>query len=394
MSNAKRPQQFVYAEGRLKDSVDFRYNEAIRHNLEGASESEKRRLFPFLTPNAEDTSLKDLKVPTRLYVISMEEFGVEMAAAVSNLKKDGLQSIFKDNSKLQTLSGFDIRFGDSDNEIIQVIKKINATMMSLGHALCKGDVYVKPQSAKFTYVLMMNVESYVNKMMVSDVVGEDLVKLCRKIIEIMSHHECELIPQIRFDWDLIELKDGYCFSISKRDFIECPIETRDIGKISPRAYAPYYNCKEEPVHLYFKQSNENSFPNLSTKINFLNKYCQCLTVNKFPHKCPKLVVAEPRDSGKSTWTPVFLSIVLFRYIASITKERTFSTAMINSDTQLVFLDEWSPDHLQSDTSKLLLQDGLMVSAVKYEKAWMFVNNSAFYITKTTSCILDRIRMPT
>ena len=171
----------------------------------------------------------------------------------------------------------------------------------------------------------------------------------------------------------------YCFSISKRDFIECPIETRDIGKISPTAYAPYYNCKEEPVLLYFQQSIENSFPNLSTKINFLNKYYQCLTVNKFPHKCPKLVIAGPRDSGKSTWASVFLSIVPFHYIASITKERTFSTAMINLDIQLVFLDEWSPDHLQLDTAKLLLQGGLMASAVKYEKARMFVNNSAFYI---------------
>ena len=94
----------------------------------------------------------------------MEKFGVEMAVAVSNLKKDGLQSIFKDNSKMQALSDFDIRFGDPDNEIIQVIKKINATIMFLGHALYKGDIYVKPPTAKSTYVLMMNVESYVNKM--------------------------------------------------------------------------------------------------------------------------------------------------------------------------------------------------------------------------------------
>ena len=54
--------------------------------------------------------------------------------------------------------------------------------------------------------------------------------------------------------------------------------------------------------------------------------------------------------------------------------------MINADTQLVFLDEWSPDHLQSDTAKLLLQGGLMISAAKYEKARMFINNSAFHIT--------------
>ena len=63
-----------------------------------------------------------------------------------------------------------------------------------------------------------------------------------------------------------------------------------------------------------------------------------LNCYKFSQKCRKLVVAGPRDSLKSTWASVFLSIVPFRYIASITKERTFSTAMINSDIQLVFLD--------------------------------------------------------
>ena len=88
-----------------------------------------------------------------------------------------------------------------------------------------------------------------------------------------------------------------------------------------------------------------------------------------------------RCRPKGLWKiHVFLSTVPFLNIASITKERTFTTAMINSDTQLVFLDEWSPDHLQSDTAKLLLQVRLMVSAVKYKKARMFVNNSAFHIT--------------
>ena len=71
---------------------------------------------------------------------AVDEFGIEIAAAVSNLKRGGLQCIFKDNSKQQTLSDFDVRFGDSDNQSIQVIKKTNATMMSLWHALYKGDV--------------------------------------------------------------------------------------------------------------------------------------------------------------------------------------------------------------------------------------------------------------
>ena len=40
----------TYALGRLKDSVDFCYEQAISNNLEGADDAERRRLFPFLTP--------------------------------------------------------------------------------------------------------------------------------------------------------------------------------------------------------------------------------------------------------------------------------------------------------------------------------------------------------
>ena len=209
--------------------------------------------------------------------------------------------------------------------------------------------------------------------MVSEIIGEEIVKFRKRMREIISHPACEVIRQIRFDWDLKEVQDEYCFSVRKRDFIECPIDTKDIGIVSPRTYIPSYNSKEDPVSLYFKESIENFFPNLATRINFLNKYYQCLTVRKFQHKCLKLVVAGPRDSGKSTWASVFLSVIPFRYIASITKEKAF----LNSHDKFrhsVFLNEWSPKHLQSNTAKLLLQGGLMISAVKYEKARMFINN--------------------
>ena len=49
---------------------------------------------------------------------------------------------------------------------------------------------------------------------------------------------------------------------------------------------------------------------------------------------------------------------------------------------MVLPDEWSPDHLQSDTAKLLLQGGLMISAVKYEKARMFINNFKMFETQS------------
>ena len=106
-------------------------------------------------------------------------------------------------------------------------------MSSLGHTLYKGDIYVKSPSAKFTYVL--------------------IVKCAKGIIEIMCYPECEVIKQIKFNWDLIEVKDGNCFSINNRDFIEWAIDLKDIGIISPRELASYYDSSEDPSPLYLKE---------------------------------------------------------------------------------------------------------------------------------------------
>ena len=74
-------------------------------------------------------------------------------------------------------------------------------------------------------------------------------------------------------------------------------------------------------------------------MNFLNKFYQCLMAGRMPHKCPKLVVAGPKDSGKTTWLSVLTGVISPRYIATVTKEKQFSMQMISEDTQLVFIDE-------------------------------------------------------
>ena len=63
------------------------------------------------------------------------------------------------------------------------------------------------------------------------------------------------------------------------------------------------------------------------------------------HKCSKLVVTGPKDSGKTTWLPVLTGVISPRYIDAVTKEKQFSIQMISEDMQLVFIDEWSPDTL-------------------------------------------------
>ena len=77
---------------------------------------------------------------------------------------------------------------------------------------------------------------------------------------------------------------------------------------------------------------------------------------------------------------VFHRLILPGRIASITKEKQFSAAMIDKDTQLVFVDEWSRTTLDTDLAKTILQGGWMVTAVKHGVPRTIMNNSPFYIT--------------
>jgi hypothetical protein len=99
-----------------------------------------------------------------------------------------------------------------------------------------------------------------------------------------------------------------------------------------------------------------------------------------PHKIKKLVLAGPRDSGKTVWGNVLRRIIPDDHIASVTNEGQFSGAMIKESTQLVMIDEWSRSRMQADMAKTILQGGWMVTAVKHGPPRCVDNNSPFYIT--------------
>ena len=101
---------------------------------------------------------------------------------------------------------------------------------------------------------------------------------------------------------------------------------------------------------------------------------------RMPHKVRKLVVHGPKDSGKTSWFQVSLGIIPIRYVASITQEKQFLTCMLKADTQIVFLDEWSENSLQSDMAKVVLQGGYMPKSTKHKEATFVLNNLPYHIT--------------
>ena len=270
---------------------------------------------------------------------------------------------------------------DSSSDLMQTIQDINKVMSNLSrpHMLYRGKVYAKPDGARFTFIEMMDTETYLHKLMASPSIREGILRNLEKLDKLMSNPACEHFPQLQLDLDMIEVLDGKCLRISQRKFIDIPSTQQDFRNKSPRTYIPF-DSTLEPDAKFFKEGILNSFPDPETRVKFLNKFHQCLMAGKMPHKVGKLVVHGPKDPGKASWITVLLGIIPMTDVASITQERQFAAAMIKEHTQLVVLDEWSEYTLQSDMAKSVLQGGFMIKSVKHKTAKCIDNKAPFYIT--------------
>lgn len=144
------------------------------------------------------------------------------------------------------------------------------------------------------------------------------------------------------------------------------------------------NCSSDVISFSF-QGVENSFPTEWVRKRFYQKYYQLLLHGQFPQKESKLCLVGPSDSGKTSWfspfqgkktqkvinfQPIFISVLLYqysialdfvlglipsRYIAGVMNDGKFSASLITEESQVVFMDEWSPDSLSCEDAKRVLQ---------------------------------------
>ena len=179
---------------------------------------------------------------------------------------------------------------------------------------------------------------------------------------------------------MIEINGGKCVKLSSRCIVKTPLEASDIGKVSPRIYCDYTLKITSGDGGYFSHSIINSFQEVPKRVEFLNKFYQCLLYGQLPHKAKKLVVCGANNSGKLSWARIFFGLMNRSKIVSVTKEKTFGLSMVDEDTELIFIDEWSETTLNISNVKTLFQGGWMVKSVKHQDAQTFDNKAGIYLT--------------
>ena len=98
----------------------------------------------------------------------------------------------------------------------------------------------------------------------------------------------------------IQVNDGYCFNITKKQFLKNPTDLEG----SPRKFVPY-DSQRVPNPKPFLDGIRNSFPHEDIRMKFFQKFYQLLLHKKFPVKERKLMLIGESNSGKSSWFSVF-----------------------------------------------------------------------------------------
>ena len=247
--------------------------------------------------------------------------------------------------------------------------------------LRKGFIYKLNEDSVFTYEKSQGVEEFIVELLGNPEVCGELSLVHRKtLIDVFSHSNCTLYPQLKLHMDIIEVKEGKCWSLPQMKFIPTPLNPTDLGFVTPRRFFPY-QPSNPPSPSYFKDIIANSFPQLDVAVNFLNKWYQLALGHRNMMKLRRLMVTGPTNCGKTTLVNPILEIIDEEKVISITLEKnSFNTSMFEKETELCFVDEFVEEHLTPQQAKNLCQGGFMCTSNKHQKGRVHQNRSQFYFT--------------
>ena len=183
------------------------------------------------------------------------------------------------------------------------LNDVERAMRKLGYALFHGEVYKKLTAAKYTYEHCSSVKKFLSILGRNPKLRETVLHHTSQLVQIMGDRESEMCDQLTINYDLVEVRDGWCYSIPNRKFIKDAIQDPSIGKITPRAFVDYDHTKNsEPG--YFQAILENSLDEVEIS-HFCEYFLRLLNHGGKQHKERVLcLIGEPNSGKTSLFTPL------------------------------------------------------------------------------------------
>ena len=206
----------------------------------------------------------------------------QITNALEATKKAGLRvDIFDADSNEMLTTNTPDKCITSDPKVV-LFGKLERAMESLGSKLYRGSMYKKVKESQYTYRYKCSVADWLGALEGNENFREDLIKHGDQVRERLSRPESQTIRQLVVNFDLSEVKDGWCFSINSKTFIQDAIAQSEFGKVSPRAFVEYDHFNG-PNPRYFKQILQNSLEKHEIQL-FCHDFINLLRFNQKTHK--------------------------------------------------------------------------------------------------------------
>ena len=103
------------------------------------------------------------------------------------------------------------RFSD---KLTILVNDISIAMEKLNYATYRGKVYKKESRVKYTFSYRCEARAFVNTLATNELFKPRLIREMRRVVELLGDPFCELFRPLSIDYDLIEVNQGVCLSLS------------------------------------------------------------------------------------------------------------------------------------------------------------------------------------
>ena len=112
------------------------------------------------------------------------------------------------------------------DKLTVLVNDVGLAMKKMEYALFRGKIYKKVPMAMYTYAYKCEVRVFIDSLAANEFFKARVLKDMRKIIDILSDPDCEVLRPISIDYNLIEVNGGHCWSIKERRFVKTQFQTR------------------------------------------------------------------------------------------------------------------------------------------------------------------------
>ena len=145
-----------------------------------------------------------------------------MKTVIEALIRAGLQLDVRglDVSSRDVLTKSGVKKAITSDACTQLINDIEVLMKNLGYAIHQGNILKKNAKAVYTFSYKCDVNTFIGTLEGNDCFRTRLIKYGDKVREKLKNPKSQLIRQLEVNYDLIEICDGWCLSMSKREFLK------------------------------------------------------------------------------------------------------------------------------------------------------------------------------